>query len=256
MGDQIKRRLFSFCLLILVLAAFVSGCTDEQKENEKIQAPNNANETEFADIMTEANTAYVRALVSTSQKNVSASESSLNILADRLSYISENYGENPPEMYATDKNWKTEIKRAVLIAKYSQEKLVEGDIEAAHEVLEPMRDLFFSLHERNNVLHMGDYMTVFHASMEEAIDAANANDTETVATYIPRLGKEWQDVKNTDKPASADEGYNQSLSQVDAAIEQLNDSVNSGNSTLVQEDAESLRLSFAKVFAKYGVVIS
>ncbi|MDK2937930.1 MAG: hypothetical protein PWQ51_94, partial [Methanolobus sp.] len=99
-------------------------------------------------------------------------------------------------------------------------------------------------------------LTRFHMNMEEAIDAANVNDTETVSSYIPTLKSEWQDVKNAEKPPSADDNYNQSLATVDTAIEVLGESASTGNSTLLKEDAEKLRLAFAKVFAKYGVVIS
>ncbi|WP_143072248.1 hypothetical protein [Methanolobus profundi] len=230
---------------------------DEGTENEDITTTDMVvNETEFTEVMAEANTAYVKALVSTSQKNVSASRSSIDELVNKLTYVSDTYGEAPPEMYANDKNWQSEIKRAVLIAEYSQEMLDENDIESAHDALEPMRDLFFGLHERNNVLHMGDHLTMFHMTMEEAITAANANDTELVASYIPTLEEQWQDVKNATMPESADSNYNQSLATVDTAIEVLDDSVATGNSTLVQQDAESLRLAFAKVFAKYGIVIS
>jgi hypothetical protein len=230
---------------------------EDSSENDKTETTVIVvNETEFSQVMEEANTAYVKALISTSQKNVNASTSSIDELVNKLAYVSDTYGDNPPEMYTNDKNWKTEIKRAVLIAEHSQEMLeVEGDIEAAHTGLEPMRDLFFSLHERNNVLHMGDYLTMFHMTMEAAIDAASINDTETVTTYIPTLKREWQDVKDADIPYTADSNYNQSLATVDTAIEVLEESAATEDAIQVQEDAENLRLAFAKVFAKYGVVI-
>jgi hypothetical protein len=245
------------CIFLAISLALVSGCVEDTDETKETEDPVVVvNETEFEQIMEEANTAYDNALISTSQKNVNASQSSINELVNKLSYVYDTYGENPPEMYSEDRNWEIEIKRSVLIAKHSQEMLEEGDIEASHEGLEPMRDLFFSLHERNNVLHMGDYLTRFHMNMEEAIDAANVNDTETVSSYIPTLKSEWQDVKNAEKPPSADDNYNQSLATVDTAIEVLGESASTGNSTLLKEDAEKLRLAFAKVFAKYGVVIS
>ncbi|TQD23553.1 hypothetical protein [Methanolobus vulcani] len=191
-----KAKLLCTCIFIVVLLAVISGCVEDSSENDKTETTVIVvNETEFSQVMEEANTAYVKALISTSQKNVNASTSSIDELVSKLTYVSDTYGENPPEMYVNDKDWKTEIKRAVLIAEHSQEMLeVEGDIEAAHTGLEPMRDLFFSLHERNNVLHMGDYLTIFHMTMEAAIDAASINDTETVTTYIPTLKREWQDV--------------------------------------------------------------
>ncbi|WP_342305291.1 hypothetical protein [Methanolobus sp. ZRKC5] len=253
-----KLKLLFVYSLIIISTFLIAGCVDEQVKNKDDTAaiPVIVDEIEFAEIMAEANTVYIEALVSTSQKNVSASQSSIDELVGKLTYVSDTYREAPPEMYTNDKNWASEIKRAVLIAEYSQEMLEEGDIETAHSTLEIMRDLFFGLHERNDVIHMGDLLTVFHASMEEAIDAANANDTEMVAAYIPTLKEEWQAVKDAEKPESADDGYKPALAQVDSAIGVLNYSVASGNLTDIKTESENLRLAFAKVFVKYGVVIS
>nr|WP_321498485.1 hypothetical protein [uncultured Methanolobus sp.] len=251
-----KFKLLFTCILALA-SVLICGCVDDTTENEKTEPTIEVvNETEFTYTMEEANAAYVKALVATSQKNITETELSINELITKLGYIADTYGENPPEIYAMDRNWKTEIKRAVLIAEYSQEMLDEEGIEAAHSALEPMRELFFSLHERNNCLHMGDHLTRFHMLMEESIAAASINDTETVASYIPVLKSEWKNVNDADIPYTADSNYNQSLATVDTAIEVLEEKTATGNSTLVQEDAENLRLAFAKVFAKYGVVIS
>lgn len=253
-----KMKLIFVYFLIIISTFLIAGCVDEQvKNNDHTTAiPVTVNETEFNGIMAEANTAYIKALVSTSEKNISASKSSIDELVGKLTYVSDAYGEAPPEIYATDKNWASEIKRAVLIAESSQEMLEEGDIETAHSTLEIMRDLFFGLHERNDVIHMGDLLTVFHASMEEAIDAANANNTEMVAAYIPMLEDEWQAIKDAEKPENADDGYEPALAQVESAILVLNYSVESGNLTDIKTNSKKLRLAFAKVFTKYGVVIS
>lgn len=252
-----KLKLLSLCFILVLSLSFISGCVDEQaKSAENSTISGTVDEVKFAEVMKEANSAYIKSLVLTSQKNVSASQASIDELVNKLTYVSDNYGQAPPAMYANDTSWTTEIQRAKLIASNSQELLAGGDIEAAHAALEPMRDLFYSLHERNGVIHMGDLLTIFHATMEEAIDTANANDTEKVAIYIPTLKSEWQNVTNAEKPASADENYVLVLSQVDNAIVALNNSVSSGNSTEVKINAENLRLAFSKAFAKYGVVIS
>lgn len=255
---KMKIKLLSLCLILILSLSFISGCVDKQTKTDKntTTISDTVDEAKFAEVMKEANTAYIKALVSTSQKNVSASQAAIDELVNKLTYMSDNYGQAPPAMYANDTSWTTEIERAKLIASNSQELLAGGDIEAAHTALEPMRDLFYSLHERNGVIHMGDLLTIFHATMEEAIGAANANDTEKVATYVPKLKSEWQNVTNADKPSSADENYAQVLGQVDNAIVVLNNSVSSGNLTEVKTNSENLRLAFSKTFAKYGVVIS
>lgn len=252
------KNIFFMCFTLLLSTCLISGCVGEQikNEDETTAIPATVNETEFTELMAEANTVYIKALVSTSHKNISASESSIDELVDKLRYVYDKYGEAPPQMYANDKNWAIEIKRAVLIAEYSQEMLEEDDIETAHSTLEIMRDLFFSLHERNDVIHVGDLLTVFHASMEEAVDAANASNTEMIAAYIPTLKEEWQAVKDAEKPKSADNGYETALAQVDNAILVLNNSVASGNLTDIKTDSEKLRLAFNEVFVEYGVVIS
>ncbi|MDI3487096.1 MAG: hypothetical protein PWQ50_2316, partial [Methanolobus sp.] len=112
------------CIFLAISLALVSGCVEDTDETKETEDPVVVvNETEFEQIMEEANTAYVNALISTSQKNVNASQSSINELVNKLSYVYDTYGENPPEMYSEDRNWEIEIKRSVLIAKHSQEML-------------------------------------------------------------------------------------------------------------------------------------
>ena len=253
-----KLKSLSIYLIFVLSLSLIAGCVDQQTKSEEqtTTVSNTVDEAKFAEVMMEANTAYIKALVSTSQKNSSASQVSINELVNKLTYISDNYGQAPPAMYANDTHWTNDIEKAKLIASNSQKMLAGGDIEAAHTTLEPMRDLFYNLHKRNGSIHMGDLLTVFHSTMEEAITAANANDTKMVATYIPTLKSEWQNVTNADRPASADGNYVQVLGQVDNAIGTLNNSVVSGNLTEIKTNAENLRLAFSKAFAKYGVVIS
>lgn len=255
-SKNMKQKILFLYLVLVVTTCFIGGCVEDQGKIEDDMNTVTVDSGEFVNVMAEANTAYIKALVSTSQKNISASESSIDLLVNKLTYIADTYGEAPPEVYGSDNNWTADIRSSVQIAESSQQLLNSGDIEAAHLALEPMRDLFFNLHERNGIIYMGDRLTIFHTTMEEAIDAANTNDTEMVATYIPKLESEWQLVKDSDRPDTADESYDQILGQVDDAIGALNNSVVSGNSTEIQTNSENLRLAFAKVFAKYGVVIS
>jgi len=261
-----KIKLLIAVLLALALITFGAGCvSDSGKENITTEEGNeegfSGNESElraaeFDALMQKANSNYVKALVSTSKKDYNASSEALSGLVEDLTAVSEGYTELPPAVYASDKKWPETIDKALEIAVYSQEKLLENDIDTAHAALEPMRDLFLELHRRNGIDLMGDRLTEFHTTMEIAIEDANKNDTAAVAALIPELEKEWENVTSAEPPKSADENYEASLQAVELKITELGNAASLNDTEETIKVAEELRQAFAQVFAKYGVVIA
>jgi hypothetical protein len=267
-----KIKVVITVLLALTLISFGAGCvSDSGEENgsaaeEVTEAAVEETETEtgagdladaeFNTLMQKANSNYVKALVSTSKKDYNASSDALSGLVADLTAVKENYTEKPPAVYAADEKWPETVDEALAIAEASQAKLMANDIEAAHTALEPMRDLFFDLHARNGVDLMGDRMTEFHTTMEIAIGYANENNTSAVTALIPQLEEEWKNVSNAKPPESADENYESSLQGVETKITELGNATSSNDTEETINVAEELRLAFAQVFAKYGVVIA
>ncbi|HIH92646.1 TPA: hypothetical protein HA338_00905 [Methanosarcina acetivorans] len=276
-----KIKVLITVLLALTLITFGAGCVSDSggEDNpateegtgdgiEEAEAGEEVNEVsfsgneselmtaEFDALMQKANSNYVKALVSTSKKDYSASSEALSGLVEDLTAVSEGYTEKPPAIYASDEQWPETIDKALAIAVDSQEKLLENDIDAAHTALEPVRDLFFELHARNGIDLMGDRMTEFHTTMEIAIEDANENNTTAVAAHIPELEEEWESVSNAEPPASADENYEASLHAVELKITELESASNLNDTEETIKVAEELRQAFAQVFAKYGVVIA
>ncbi len=206
--------------------------------------------------MQSANSNYVKALVSTSKKDYNASEEALDGLVEDLETIKAKYAENPPAVYATDEKWPDTLDEALTIAKSSREYLRKNDIEAAHEALEPMRDLFLELHRRNGINLMGDRLTDFHTIMEIAVDATNENDTVSVVTLIPELEIRWEAVASAEPPETADENYEASLGAVELKIHELETAATLNDAEETKKVAEEMRQAFALVFVKYGVVIA
>ncbi|WP_440954439.1 hypothetical protein ACSAZK_12480 [Methanosarcina sp. Mfa9] len=206
--------------------------------------------------MQSSNSNYVKALVSTSRNEYNASEEVLDALVEDLEAVKAEYAENPPAVYAADEKWPETLDEALAIAESSREQLRENDIEAAHEALEPMRDLFLELHQRNGIDTMGDRLTEFHTIMEIAVDAANENDTVAVVTLIPELELRWEAVASAEPPETADENYEASLEAVELKIHELETAAILNDEEETKKVAEEMRRAFALVFVKYGVVIA
>lgn len=262
-------------MIVLTLISFGAGCvsdsgteteaeiaTEDEKDAED-QEPESeegveaeGEDSEFEALMQSANSNYVKALVSTSRNDYNASEEALDGLVEDLEAVKAEYTENPPAVYATDEKWPETLDEALAIAESSREHLRENDIETAHEALEPMRDLFFDLHQRNGINLMGDRLTSFHTLMEIAIEDANKNDTAAVATLIPELEIRWEAVASAEPPETADENYEASLEAVELKIHELETAAVLNDEEETKKIAEEMRQAFAQVFAKYGVVIA
>jgi hypothetical protein len=228
--------------------------TGEQAEAEA--GTGDVKDAEFNALMEKANSNYVKALVSTSKGDYNASSTALSELLTDLTAVSDEYVENPPDVYAGDEKWPETLDGALAIVVDSREKLLENNITASHTALEPMRDLFLELHRRNGIDLMGDRLTEFHTEMEIAIEEANNNNTTAVAALIPELKVMWESVSIAEPPKSADENYKASLQAVETKITELENAANQNDTEETKTVAEELRQAFAQVFAKYGVVIA
>ncbi|MCQ1536296.1 hypothetical protein FTO70_11525 [Methanosarcina sp. KYL-1] len=270
-----KKRTAISVLLTLALIIFGAGCVSDSGNGEDTSAEEgvdeegpetqgtveegeagDAEDAEFKALMQSANANYVKALVSTSKKDYNASATALEGLVSDLEEVKAVYVENPPAVYAADEKWPETLDEALAIAVSSQEYLLENDIGAAHEALEPMRDIFFELHQRNGINLMGDRLTSFHTLMEIAIEDANKNDTAAVVALIPELEAQWEGVSNAETPESADENYEASLDAVELKIHELETAATLKDEEETKKVAEEMRQAFAQVFAKYGVVIA
>jgi hypothetical protein len=228
--------------------------TGEQAEAEA--GTGDVKDAEFNALMEKANSNYVKALVSTSKGDYNASSTALSELLTDLTAVSDEYVENPPDVYAGDEKWPETLDGALAIVVDSREKLLENNITASHTALEPMRDLFLELHRRNGIDLMGDRLTEFHTEMETAIEEADNNNTTAVAALIPELNVMWESVSIAEPPKSADENYKASLQAVETKITELENAANQNDTEETKTVAEELRQAFAQVFAKYGVVIA
>lgn len=268
-GIEMKRKpaicTFLFMMLMMILAAFGSGCISNSG-NKSVAVPETSapdedelrdtGEADFNALMRDANSNYVKALVSTSKQDFNASEEALDALINDLTNVETRYVETPPAPYAIDETWPEILAGALNISESSREFLRKNDIEASHLALEPMRDLFLELHQRNGVNLMGDRLTVFHTTMEHAVDAAAENDTQSVEMLIPELEFLWTRVKAAEPPDSADGAYESALAEVEEKIHELETAASLGEPEKTKIAAEELRQAFSKVFVKYGVVIA
>lgn len=260
--------LLLFLLLLLILTTFVSGCildsgndtasevSGEETPFEEERELRDAEEADFKALMRNANSYYVKALISTSKKDYPASEKALAALIGVLNSVETRYVENPPAPYAGDEAWPETLAQALNITKASQTYLQENDIDSAHEALEPMRDLFLDLHQRNDIDLMGDRLTRFHTVMEHAVEAAGKNDTTGVGMLVPELEFLWGSVEAAEPPENADEAYEASLEAVELKIHELEIAVILNDAEETKKVAEELKGAFAKMFGKYGVVIA
>ena len=115
------------------------------------------------------NAFYKRSLYATQRVYPEAAKRPLGMSHEAWYQVISRYYEGPPAEYAKDPRWRGDL-AAITGHLHLAEWLVSaGDMEAAHEALEPVRQIWLEVRERNGVRHFGDELTRFHEAMEPVV---------------------------------------------------------------------------------------
>jgi hypothetical protein len=148
------------------------------------------------------NTFYKRTLVVT-QKGIQ--ETALGQMAksrEAWYQIVWRYYETPPEEYADDEHWHSDLAAITGRLHIAEWMATGGDLDGAHETLEPVRWVWLGVRERNGVHWFGDELTRYHDVMEPVVlwgtgqthGGVTEDNVEEFEAEVAKLSAAWQRV--------------------------------------------------------------
>lgn len=231
-------------------------------QNPDTKALETKRQQDFDQLMTLQHAQYKTGLVATNQKNPEASQKSITELARLWQDISDLYAVTPPPAFAGDKAWSADLGKIVKDVTAAKTAMDKGDIAEAHEALEPVREILLDVRTRNNAALFIDKFTVYHSAMEGVISPAlaktvetlTADDIVTLKAAYPKMAEAFAAIEQPPATLSAEQAQMyQGIAQTErAAINVMNQALQSGDKAAIIKAANDLKSSFAKLFAQFG----
>ena len=212
--------------------------------------------SDFEAQMRDAYGDYRVALFQSNTGNVAATTQALGSLAEKWSVLDQAWSSNPPPQYVDDPSFPDTVAAVAKVIDLARQKVRDGDLAAAHVVLEEIRNDLGALHLRNGLMGFSDRMNAYHAKMEAVLSADYAGATggglERLREDAAVLAYLAHDVVAHPAPNAADPAY-------DGLVKALADSVAALQAAARGTDPEAalaarggLKPAYAKLFAKFG----
>jgi len=207
---------------------------------------------------------YIPTLAMTSQGNVDGA----NKAVKRLVTYWEDFRGRFYNAYPGDEEWKPNFDQiGESIAKGADIITSGGDLKAAHEALERVRQVFWKLRARNGVPYYIDRLTAYHEPMEAIVLAAMENekmklspaDRAALQTNLKKAETRWRAVLNTPFNAELfgfDDQEVASMKRLIAneskALSDLATALQSGDDKEIIQKAKAIKAPFAQLFMSFG----
>lgn len=166
-----------------------------------------------------------------------------------------------------DKQWPAKVGQVSGAMTSAAAHLQTGECLAAHEALEPVRDLLAKTRRRNGVDYPLDQLAAFHTTMEAIVKPAKEmTPAEVTPEYLAALKEQtaaaatqWEQVEQTDfqlepfgKPASDQTLLDRMIQAERAALEALAKSLNDAPPEAVLKSAVAIKRPFAQAYMFFG----
>jgi hypothetical protein len=215
-----------------------------------------------ADPLTRAmQAAYVPYRAALFHTNAKAQADTLRALADaRQAWhaLREQHGTQPPTPYADDRSLPATLAEVDSVLGRAETQARAGELAAAHETLEQVRELLAELRRRNGVVVFSDHMNAYHEVMEQVLLQGPALlDGEqgamrlmawvgTLEHLAARLGRE------ADAALWAQPGFAEGQAAVAASVQALRAALLAGDSTAARKAIPALKPPYSRLFLRFG----
>jgi hypothetical protein len=250
MEDGTVKKVFAIIALVLVLVPNILWAETREATNTFLQ---------FHEDVNSAYASYRMALFQTNKKNQTKSlENALNF-QQQWQAITEKYGEDPPEVYAADPQWKPTLVNIGDITSMSIREILAEKLSEAHDTLEAIRDQLGALRQRNQVSTFSDHVNNYHAVMESLLHLElKAYDIDDKALLIIReqlavldyLAIKMQE--NAPPQYMKKDPFKKAMNGVFGSLKNLRQAVDENNPDKVVRAVKELKPAYAKVFVKFG----
>jgi hypothetical protein len=148
------------------------------------------------------NTFYKRSLVITRAGRQEPGLKQLAKSREAWYQILWRYYESPPPEYSDDARWQADLAAITGRLHIAEWMAVGGDMAGAHEALEPVRQIWMDVRERNGAWWFGDELTRYHDVMEPIVlwatgqthGGVTEENIEDFEAEAAALAKAWERV--------------------------------------------------------------
>lgn len=200
---------------------------------------------------------YRNALFASNTNNRDATIKAIASFESKWSALVAKYGRTPPPHFGEDGKWTESLRMITDIVARAKSQVATGDLAAAHETLETIRDVLGALRARNGQLSFSDRIDAFHHAMEQVLTKnyagySGSGLTELIedVAVLAYLGNELKKMPPPDALKSAD--FTPTLDGVLDAVRELQSAARAGDVARIKSGLSRIKPAFAKLFVKFG----
>lgn len=194
----------------------------------------------FLDDFNVMNGHYKQALFQTGQENRETAQAEYTAFMDALSDFRTNYELSRPRKLQRDIAFNDDLNKAHEIAMQARDDINQGDLAAAHTTLEGIRPIFNEILRRNDLSLLSVALVDFHDSMEQVIEAGDAENGERVIEHYIEADARLKAVE----AELNDTGVQAIRTQLDT----MRELATKGKTLELPEQAAKLKTSYVKVY--------
>ena len=167
--------------------------------------------------------------------------------------LAAKYGKDVPTVFAATKDFPAVIARPVAVGKEAQALVKNGDVKAAHAVLEEVRYLMWNLRATNRIVALADKANNFHEALESVLDRSehakeSAGLLAVEERFGPWLAVSWEEIALAPASETSAPGFPVLLQDGRASIAALRAALRSGDRAAVKQQANAVKNAYKKVF--------
>lgn len=204
---------------------------------------------------------YKASLVATGTGNVEGASQRMAYCREAWYKLLADYAEEPPAQFADDPQWAKAMATTTGYLHIAEWRLQAGDLERAHEALEPVRYLWRDIRQRNDVLWFGDQLLRYHDVMEPVVawgtgaarGGVTPENVEEYAQEVQRLAGALLNLRNFPARPSGPERRTEALiSREWDAIESLADAVAARDYDAIPAAAQEIKKWYIPLYMALG----
>jgi len=219
--------------------------------------------TDFNSALANWNTFYKRSLYSTKRGAGDRPRWPLQNCREAWYRVLDSWYVTPPPEYAKDERWHQDLATITGYLHMAEWLAWGGDLEGAHEALDPVRRIWMEIRTRNGIRHFGDELTRYYDVMEPIVDwgvgASHGGVTKgNLGEYeaeLAKLAAAWQSVTQFGfRPSNPMWGRRFYMSMVKEAqaISGLFEAVSERRFEEIPAAAEEVKAGFLQLYMGFG----
>lgn len=161
-----------------------------------------------------------------------------------------------PPQYADDAQWADTLAQIAGALDAAKKQAQAGELAAAHQTLEGVRDALWALHQRNGVEGFSDRVNAYHAAMEKVLVLDPALYTGRVAPEVVEaagvLSYLAEEIAKHPAPEAADPDYGPLAAAFLTSVASFEAAARQGDPAAVKAAIDGLKPAYAKFFVKFG----